>query len=1124
MSMLHYSGHGGQSTLNITGVVWAILTHPESPHHVWRPGWPEWRSWSDDPQVAAAVRAADSPGGALSRYRETLAEMLADGVLEPWEDHELQRLRDELGIPRALHDRLWAAAGPTAVLPLLELDARSLQGFRAGQRCMLRFRVRNTTERALRSCRLHIHTSAGEPELSQSGRIPPARTDELLVGFLPERAGQHRLSGQLTIEPYSGSATRASLHPMAFTVAAAESAGPQIFNIDARSMRVGKFELGEAEVRTGPADWVRVPLTPINDQLADAQTAVVAEATPDTLNYQGPSGRQTLTVAEAIARIRADPDAAHHVWAPGWARWRPWRDVPSLAEGVARRPVCWFHLETHAAEVEDAPSGLLITCTEPIHVGEIALDELSGLLDGAAVWQGATTNRTTLAALIAARQWELLARALDARRRHPESWTPQDAALAAVAADPEDASALRGLPLGLHAALLHLVTGADAAGALMLTHLSGEIDPLERARAWRWLANDTPRAAAQIEALGDERLGERALALARILGEPDEARRLLRGASGSTRRELALQARAWKLGLDDTCAALRVLSRAAALPCRSSDEGVFEAAAWMALLGDRAAAAAALNAAEEAAHKPSHQGIVTSGLAHLLAEDRRTLRALQRWSDRDTSLRGRAAQAEVWRSHLDDADQARAVLRELPSGNTAGWLTAAAVWARLEGPVGTARCLNQAQSTAHRPADRIAVALAWERLAGDAEAGRGSLEITGIELSCSDLVAIAEAHGALGSAESARLGLLAKAERVARKPNDFADLSRAWAALGDDAEATRCLEAGGTKARERGTDAVWKKLACSWAGLGEMSRAERCLAAAEGAREQPARRPAGRRGRGRRSAPSALRDRMLALPRGHRVALLHNAVVSLEWSGGAGLDLGLFYTGGAASGMLLPSRYPGAEMGELMRFPYVRLSVEDTHTQHIRVARITRFSEVERLTIAVLAAEPPTPKAKVQIVSADGRCYSIAVPTLTEPEEAIVIGQFVVIPGRGMRQAAGLWVGGEDTPEPLARVDLAAMRSLVPGAETLQPPQVGGGAHAIRLVSFPPTAKLPLIRVIRETLEGLSFADAASLLDQTPTCLRRDLDQDGAERFAAALRDLGAEVEIRSPSHERAER
>jgi len=48
-------------------------------------------------------------------------------------------------------------------------------------------------------------------------------------------------------------------------------------------------------------------------------------------HYQGPDGRHERTRAEVIAAISAAPDAAHHVWKPGWPAWRAWRDVPELA-------------------------------------------------------------------------------------------------------------------------------------------------------------------------------------------------------------------------------------------------------------------------------------------------------------------------------------------------------------------------------------------------------------------------------------------------------------------------------------------------------------------------------------------------------------------------------------------------------------------------------------------------------------------------------------------------------------------------------------------------------------------------------------------------------------------------
>jgi membrane protease subunit (stomatin/prohibitin family) len=53
-----------------------------------------------------------------------------------------------------------------------------------------------------------------------------------------------------------------------------------------------------------------------------------------SFHYSGPSGQAQGSAADIANKIVADRGAAHHIWAPGWAGWKPWQEVPEIAGQV----------------------------------------------------------------------------------------------------------------------------------------------------------------------------------------------------------------------------------------------------------------------------------------------------------------------------------------------------------------------------------------------------------------------------------------------------------------------------------------------------------------------------------------------------------------------------------------------------------------------------------------------------------------------------------------------------------------------------------------------------------------------------------------------------------------------
>jgi hypothetical protein len=206
---------------------------------------------------------------AVATYREAVATFLADGVVEDWEQAELQALRDELGISLQTHiaiiSELQKNASPVAAF----VDSSAMADFVIGGQCMIRVKVVNEGQRPLKRVSLFYATTAQEVLCEQaSGLLGPGRDTLLSAAFIPDIHGHHEFQGALATTSMSGEASHFLLRPIHFRVAS-ESVGPQqvAVNIDASSMRVGSFDNLNAAVSKGAsgrmlrdADWIRVEL------------------------------------------------------------------------------------------------------------------------------------------------------------------------------------------------------------------------------------------------------------------------------------------------------------------------------------------------------------------------------------------------------------------------------------------------------------------------------------------------------------------------------------------------------------------------------------------------------------------------------------------------------------------------------------------------------------------------------------------------------------------------------------------------------------------------------------------------------------------------------------------------
>jgi large subunit ribosomal protein L7/L12 len=59
------------------------------------------------------------------------------------------------------------------------------------------------------------------------------------------------------------------------------------------------------------------------------------------------------------------------------------------------------------------------------------------------------------------------------------------------------------------------------------------------------------------------------------------------------------------------------------------------------------------------------------------------------------------------------------------------------------------------------------------------------------------------------------------------------------------------------------------------------------------------------------------------------------------------------------------------------------------------------------------------------------------------------------------------------------------------------------------------SAKLKVIKAVREVVEGLGLKEAKELVESAPKAVKEGLAKDEAEKVAAKLKEAGAEVEVK---------
>ena len=59
------------------------------------------------------------------------------------------------------------------------------------------------------------------------------------------------------------------------------------------------------------------------------------------------------------------------------------------------------------------------------------------------------------------------------------------------------------------------------------------------------------------------------------------------------------------------------------------------------------------------------------------------------------------------------------------------------------------------------------------------------------------------------------------------------------------------------------------------------------------------------------------------------------------------------------------------------------------------------------------------------------------------------------------------------------------------------------------------SAKLKVIKAVREVVEGLGLKEAKELVESAPKTIKEGASKEDAEKIAAKLKEAGAEVEVK---------
>jgi hypothetical protein len=201
----------------------------------------------------------------VRRYERELAEYASDGVIEAWEDDELDDLGQRLKISPGRCAEIRKKYQPLSELPVLGvfIDAALFRGFLAGSTNVLQLRVLNGSGRAVRNNQVRWAVPQTGLFGEHSARIIGPNKDDIIALplKLPDQ-GQYAVEVWIRTEvrPEDGEDRPMYFRsvPVTFKVAAEAGPGPKsvnvVANVDASAMRTSADSLVNVSGMTGTRD------------------------------------------------------------------------------------------------------------------------------------------------------------------------------------------------------------------------------------------------------------------------------------------------------------------------------------------------------------------------------------------------------------------------------------------------------------------------------------------------------------------------------------------------------------------------------------------------------------------------------------------------------------------------------------------------------------------------------------------------------------------------------------------------------------------------------------------------------------------------------------------------------
>ncbi|CAG7706157.1 unnamed protein product [Allacma fusca] len=99
-------------------------------------------------------------------------------------------------------------------------------------------------------------------------------------------------------------------------------------------------------------------------------------------------------------------------------------------------------------------------------------------------------------------------------------------------------------------------------------------------------------------------------------------------------------------------------------------------------------------------------------------------------------------------------------------------------------------------------------------------------------------------------------------------------------------------------------------------------------------------------------------------------------------------------------------------------------------------------------------------------------------------------------------------------PMAMGAFNLGAAAAPAAEEEEVAAPKKVQTSFTLKLMKFDDTKKVPLIKEVKNLLEGMNLVQAKKFVESSPTIIKADIDKEEAEKLKAAFEAVGATCEI----------